>query len=401
MLLRHVSSRVPAAFGEGYRAQVIAFFRPQPIDGGAPARWEAVKHSLPCFPGHRQPRVPSSLGYYDLSDPDTHQRQASLARNHGVGAFCYQLRCGKDGLLPQQPLELLAARGDLSMPFCVSWTGNDEPGGSSAEDQQTASSDQSRVIDWLAEYLGDSRYTRVGGRPLLLVFRGGIREDPMRATDTLRQRAADLGLGELHLAMVQTNGAWDPRGAGFDSAVEYPTGDGASNLIGLRRDHPVTSRANTSRTWAGRLFSYPALIEWALSKPVPEFVWFRGAMTGWDDTPIRAENGAVFAGDDADLFQMWLERALHYTYLFNAPGERLLFVNAWNEWSDGAYLEPDLETGTSKLEAIARALVQTDELALETAEADSQRSELLLAARAYFRSAAVLSREVLCQYEGL
>ena len=100
--------------------------------------------------------------------------------------------------------------------------------------------------------------------------------------------------------------------------------------------------------WKGDMYSYPRVIEWAMSKNLPDFPWFRGVIPAWDNTPRRMERSSVFVGDSPELFQTWLERALHYTYLFNEPNHWLVFVNSWNEWGEGAYLEPDFELGLAR-----------------------------------------------------
>jgi hypothetical protein len=122
-------------------------------------------------------------------------------------------------------------------------------------------------------------------------------------------------------------------------------------------------------------------------------------MPAWDNTPRRQERGTTFVGDSPELFQTWLERALQHTYLWNKPNDWLLFVNSWNEWAEGAHLEPDVDQGTARLDAVSRALAHTDPLAAAMAELHTSGTNgaLVDVARSYYRSAGTLARELIAR----
>jgi lipopolysaccharide biosynthesis protein len=189
------------------------------------------------------------------------------------------------------------------------------------------------------------------------VYRAGLLEEPLRTTDALRDRSIRLGLGELHLAMIQSWGHWEPLGYGFDSAVEF-------GPIGVQCRPAAVA---PYRGFRGSLLSYPDVIRTHLGRPAPSFPWYRIVAPGWDNTPRRGPAGTVFVGATPDRFQRWLEQALRFTYLFRPPGERMLFVNAWNEWGEGAFLEPDHTHGEAMLNAVRTAIASTRRYADETA----------------------------------
>jgi lipopolysaccharide biosynthesis protein len=352
-------------------ALIIALFLPQfhSIEendkwwGDGFTEWTNVQRGRPWFDGHDQPKVPTELGYYDLRDLDVHYAQAALARAYGVGAFCYYAYWFAGRRLLETPLKLIAQNPDLAMPYAICWA--NEPwsrrwDGSEDEVLMPQSHSPERdagFIDDIAEHLGDSRYIRVGGRPLILVYRAGLLEEPLRTTDALRDRSIRLGLGEPHLAMVQSWGHWEPLGYGFDSAVEF-------GPIGVR-SRPASVRPY--RGFHGSLLSYPDVIRTHLGRPAPSFPWYRIVAPGWDNTARRGASGTVFVGATPDRFRKWLEEVLRFTYLFRPPGERMLFINAWNEWGEGAFLEPDRANGDAMLGAVMTALASTRRYADETA----------------------------------
>ena len=374
-------------------ALVVAFFLPQFHSikendkwwGEGFTEWTNVRRGQPWFDGHDQPKVPTMLGYYDLRDLDVHHAQAALARAYGVGAFCYYAYWFAGRRLLEAPLNLVARNPDLAMPYAICWA--NEPWSrrwDGSEDavlmpQHHSPDGDAGFIDDIAEHLADPRYLRVGGRPLILVYRAGLLEEPLRTTDALRDRSIHLGLGEPYLAMIQSWGHWEPLGYGFDSAVEF-------GPIGV---HCRPALAVPYRGFRGSLLSYPDAIRTLLGRPAPSFPWYRIVAPGWDNTPRRGASGTVFVGATPDRFRSWLEEALRFTYLFRPPGERILFVNAWNEWGEGAFLEPDRTHGEAMLSAVRTALASTRPYADETAylmQLESRADGLLEESRGRWRS---------------
>ena len=394
--------------GADRRAEVAAFYLPQyhqvPENsdwwGEGFTEWTNVRAARPFYRGHRQPNVPGPLGYYDLTDPDVHAAQFELAGRHGVTALCHYFYWFGGRRLLQRPLELLVEHQDIDGRYFVcwaneSWTRTWDGGDHELLVEQRHGADaDAAIVDALAPCLADRRYVHLEGRPLLLIYRTALLDEPARTADGLRERADSLGLGELHLSMVQSFGAWDPRASGFDSAVEFVPHGAVREPFLLEPGGPGDPGLFDPAGFGGSLVSYPGAMEWALSKPVPDFTWFRTAMPGWDNTPRRGGRGTVFVGDTPELFAEWMERALHHTYLFNRPEHWLVFVNSWNEWGEGAHLEPDLDRGAARLEAVAEALRRTDPVA--RAMAGGTRPEDLAAvgelARTYYRSAVALGQ---------
>lgn len=80
---------------------------------------------------------------------------------------------------------------------------------------------------------------------------------------------------------------------------------------------------------------------------------FPGVFSGWDNTPRIDEDGVIVRGSNPKLFQKHLEKIMN---IAEESDKEFIFINAWNEWSEGAYLEPDEKYGRGYLDAISKAV---------------------------------------------
>ena len=113
------------ATGQDDEIQVIAFYLPQyhPIPennqwfGEGLTEWTNVGKAKPLFRNHYQPLVPADLGYYDLRLPEVRAKQAELAKQAGIAAFCYyHYWFGNGKQLLEMPLREVTRLGDRISP---------------------------------------------------------------------------------------------------------------------------------------------------------------------------------------------------------------------------------------------------------------------------------------------
>jgi glycosyltransferase involved in cell wall biosynthesis len=348
----------PATEPPGAEAtRVVAFYLPQfhPIPendewwGQGFTEWDNVRRGQPVFEGHHQPHVPGELGHYDLRDPGVLQRQVELARLHGIAAFCFYAYWFHGKRLLERPLEDFLSRGDLTLEFCVCWANENWTRTWDGEEdavliaQEHSADDDLAFIEEMSRYLRDPRYFRVGGRPVLLVYRPSLLPTPAATVQRWRDWCRDAGIGEILLAYVQSFEAEDPRVYGFDYAVEFPP-----NNTG-----PRELQLPSSKPYAGRVYDWKELAERSHRYSPPTYPTWRGACPSWDNEARRPGRGAVLWGSTPERFREWLVNAARDTReRISAPDERVLFVNAWNEWAEGAHLEPDEEHGYQWLHAV-------------------------------------------------
>jgi hypothetical protein len=340
--------------------KVIAFYLPQfhPIPendqwwGKGFTEWSRATRARPQFVGHYQPHLPERLGFYDLRLPEVRARQAALARGHGVHGFCYYYYWFGTKTLLERPLtEMLASGADL--PFCVCWANEHWTrrwDGAEREmliEQRYGPELDAALIEDLMPFLRDPRYLRVRGAPVLLVYRPGAIPDPLATTARWRLAAREHGLSDLHLVAALTFGLLDPRPLGFDAAVEFPPHGEPANLCAVEGIEPGFS---------GAVIDFRAVVSRRLALPTPSFRLYRTAMAGWDNTPRLGRRATVFHDASPGAYEEWL-RGLVTAARLGHPEHQLVFVNAWNEWAEGAHLEPDERFGTGYLEATRRVVL--------------------------------------------
>lgn len=348
----------PAASPPGASAlRTVAFYLPQfhPIPendewwGNGFTEWTNVVRGTPSFEGHGQPNVPGELGYYDLRDPSIMERQVELAVLHGITAFCFYAYWFDGKRLLDRPLDAFLADDSLDLEFLVCWANENwtRTWDGKAEDvligQNHSPEDDLAFITEMAKYLQDRRYLRIDGKPVLLVYRPSLLPDPAATAARWRVWCRENGIGEIVLAYVQSFDRRDPAEFGFDVAVEFPPNNtGPHHLPELE----------ASEGFEGQVYDWVELASRSSDYTTPTYPLWRGVCPSWDNTARRGKAAAILWGANPDDFRQWLANAGADTIARFEPDMRLVFINAWNEWAEGAYLEPDQAHGYQWLHAV-------------------------------------------------
>jgi lipopolysaccharide biosynthesis protein len=346
--------------------KVVAFYFPQfhpfaendKFWGRGFTEWTNTTKTMAMYHGHYQPRLPGELGFYDTRLKQVLARQIELAKQYGIHGFCLHHYFFDGKPVMHVPYDLIMANPDLDIPFCLHWA--NEPwtvrwDGLTSQsgvllNQSHSSEDNIAFIRYIEPALRDRRYIRIGDRPVLIIYRPGLFPDIRAAIEQWRDYCHRAGVADPYLVMMHTafDGPVDPRAYGFDAAIEYPP-------------HNLGAPAVTNRLrffdpgFEGQVYDYEHIVDRGLARSCPDYTLFRGIMPDWDCTPRRA-NPDLFINSAPHRYQHWLEGLCRYTEEHHSRDEQLIFVNAWNEWAEGAYLEPDRRFGYAYLEATARAL---------------------------------------------
>jgi glycosyltransferase involved in cell wall biosynthesis len=342
-------------------AKVIAFYLPQyhPIPendqwwGPGFTEWTNVTKASPLFEGHYQPRVPSELGFCDLRVAETRRAQADLARAHGIHAFCYYHYWFGGKQLLERPFADVLASGDPDFPFCLCWANEpwsrrwDGRADDVLQAQIYSPDDDIAHIRALLPAFADRRYLRVEGKPLFIVYQARDLPDPGGTVSRWRAEAARAGLPGLYLMTVETgwDAGWDATEVGFDAKVLF------------QPQFSLLAKTPRLDVELDSLLVYDYERSWPmLAAPPPvSYVRYETVFPSWDNSPRRGSEAVVVHNSTPDAYGEWLRTAVERAVERSAP-EPLVFVNAWNEWGEGAHLEPDVRHGRAYLEATRRAL---------------------------------------------
>jgi glycosyltransferase involved in cell wall biosynthesis len=346
--------RRPAAL----RARLIAFYLPQfhPIPendafwGKGFTEWMNVTRAVPQFEGHYQPRLPADLGFYDLRVKDIQKEQIEIALQYGVSGFCFHFYWFNGKRLLEMPITQFVENDAHELGFCINWANEPWSRRWDGRDQQVlipqshSPEDDLAFIKHVSGYFRDRRYIRVDGKPLLMIYRPGLFPSAIETAQRWRAYCRDAGIGEIFLAYPQSFDTVDPAEFGFDAAIEFPPSLGGFPEISA-------SIPTLKSGFTGKIYDWVELVNRSRAYPQAPYTLFRGLCPSWDNTARRMEAASILVNASPSHYREWLASAVADTCdRFPDFDSRLIFVNAWNEWAEGAYLEPDARYGYAYLQ---------------------------------------------------
>lgn len=356
------ASFLPVATSKADPIKAIAFYLPQfhPIPqnddwwGRGFTEWTNVVRGRPQFVGHYQPKLPLELGFYDLRVPEVISRQIELATEFGVYGFCFYFYWFNGQRLLEQPLELFQ-KVSQDFPFCVCWANENWTRTWDGKDkeillkQEYLDGFEGAFFQELKPIITRKNYIKVNGKPLIIVYRPASIPDVALFSERLRAEAKKEGVGELFLACTHSFEQVDPRSIGFDCAIEF-----APNKMTLKSAAPRQIYLNPQ--FQGTIYDYNSAIDLANRFNKPAYLKFRGACPGWDNEARRPGKGTVLVNSSPESFKRWLSIIIDYTRKELPPEQQYIFINSWNEWAEGAHLEPDSKNGYDNLIALRESL---------------------------------------------
>jgi len=347
---------------ENNRIRLIAFYLPQfhptPENdlwwGKGFTEWTNVTRAEPLFEGHYQPRQPTDLGFYDLRLRETRHEQISIARKFGIDGFCYHYYWFSGTRILHQPLDDMLADPESDMPFCLCWANESWTRRWDAADhdvliaQQNLPDDDLNFIKSLVPFFNDERYIRIDGAPFLIVYRPQHLPDARKSVGVWREYCKRIGIREIHICAALTHGNKDYARFGFDSGVEFPP----HNLEGCTS---INHRINFFEPFQGNVLEYKDIAQSYLNRTYGEKNIFRAVFPSWDNSARTGARALVVLNGTPENYAHWLFETIRKTADDSSGEDRFVFINAWNEWAEGCYLEPDSRFQNKFLEATLRA----------------------------------------------
>ncbi|MCI8514244.1 MAG: glycosyl transferase [Lachnospiraceae bacterium] len=375
------------------KMKLIAFYLPQyhtiPENdewwGKGFTEWTNVKKAKPVRKGQVQPKIPLHENYYCLLDDEVKKWQAENAKKAGIYGFCYYHYWFNGKMLLERPAEQMLQNKEIRMPFCFSWA--NEPWSRSwkgeAKDVIMAQSygtreDWKKHFEYLLPFFRDERYIREDGKPMFLIYKPDIMPQCYEMLAYWNELAMAEGFKGMYFGcQFPTSFRYKENEKKFDFTVEFEplytrtarqdfrnisTGKGRLQLL-LR--HPMRFMNLCLKKFCNKCLNRPIVFDYRktceiMTKREPYFAnAVPGMFTSWDKTPRNGSRATIYAGSTPKLFEKYLKEQIRRAG--SVYKTDYLFLTAWNEWGEGAYLEPDCENGYGYLEAVRNALADIGE----------------------------------------
>lgn len=378
------------------KMKVIAFYLPQfhaipendKFWGKGFTEWTNTCKAEPLFEGHYQPRIPLNGNYYNLLDDDVKKWQVSLAKQYDVFGFCYYHYWFKDGKkLLEKPLEQMLRNPEVDLPFCISWANENWSkrwdGGNQeiiAEQDYGGEKEWRSHLEYLVPFFLDPRYITLNGNPVFLIYKPEQIPNLHEMLSFWQLEIRKYGFKKIILMIQNSGWYFSPTydDTDFDYQVKFEPYFSKQyadkNMKSVNRNQKIYRILE--KVHLGKVaFSFLKKVKGATQrkstgeKPLSIFdydkEWYdiingpyggkliQGLFTEWDNT-ARRRNGFVFKGGNPEKFGKYTSNLL--TEMKKRNELPFAFINAWNEWAEGAYLEPDEKNKYGYLEKLKEAI---------------------------------------------
>jgi glycosyltransferase involved in cell wall biosynthesis len=347
------------------RAKLLAYYLPQFHSfaendawwGKGFTEWTNIARGLPRFKGHYQPRVPRDLGFYSLDQTETIRRQVEMAKAGGIFGFVFYYYWFNGKRLLDKPVEAFLCDSSLQMPFCIMWANENWTrrwDGADSEvliSQDYRSQDEETLLADFARHFLDPRYIRLKGRPLLMIYRPMLIKDTAATLARWRNSFRSRFNEDPLLILGQTFLGTDPVAYAMDGAIEFPPHKLTQTLPDIN-----AAIEYLDIEFEGKVYRYDDVVRQSLDEPRTAYPLIKTAVPGWDNDARRQGKGLALADSTPRKYQAWLTELIARAIKEPFFGEPIVCINAWNEWCEAAYLEPDVHYGAAYLNATARAI---------------------------------------------
>lgn len=350
--------------------RLIAFYLPQfhtfkendEWHGKGFSEWTNVTKAIPQFTGHNQPQLPIDVGFYDLSTDKVMYRQIELAKNYGIYGFCFHYYWFSGKRLMEKPIFNYLNNKELDLPFCLcfaneNWSKNWDGGDKEVLiEQKFLEDDPKQFAQDIMPSFEDERYIKINNKPILVVYKPQLfkKEILKNFVYELNKKAKENGLDGVYLIMAKTQDIeTNPEEFFMDAVVEFPP-----HIID-RYAKQVIKKTYLNPFFNGRVFDMEEFIKNQEFLYETDFKLYKTVFPSWDNTARKAYTGASVFEISPELYKKWLKDCINWTKENNNKDEQFIFINAWNEWAEGAHLEPDQKYGYAYLQATKEALEES------------------------------------------
>lgn len=317
--------------------------------------WTNTKKSIPRFEGHYQPRIPhKDIGYYTLDNKETIKKQVELAKMHGLYGFCFYYYWFSGKRLLEKPVDIFLENKDIDFPFCLCWANEnwtrtwDGLNNDVLIGQKYSKADYKKFIEDIKKYITDKRYIKIDNKPVIMIYNPTQIPYFDELVENWRKYAEELGIGEIYI-MSKCDLA--------DNSHKY------TKYVDAEFDFPPHGVGHKETIIKGlespKIFNYKQIvddIEHLYRDHFPLKTFYYSCTMGWDNSARRKEGYTIYYNYSLESFYKWLRYLIEETRRRNPKDKRFIFINAWNEWAEGTYLEPDEKYGYANINTFSKAI---------------------------------------------
>lgn len=349
-------------------SKIIAYYLPQYHNdennniwwGRGATEWDNVTRALPQYLNHYQPRLPRDMGFYDLELIDNLKRQIELAKNGGIYGFAIYYYNLSNGLkVLRKPLDIIFDNKDLNIPFCIYWGNHDWTKKYQSDNTEVLAlqfntcKEYKDTIHDIQKYLKDDRYIKINGKKLIMIHCSLDVPNSKEVFSYWRNYCKDNGLGEIYIMATKDAKCNDLnyyKLLGYDGVNEFNPNSEINKYI------RVNNEVEFIKEYYGYVFDAVDYIENKRYLDGEFRSIYKCVMPDWDNTPRKSDRGWIFKGSSPKLYYKWLVDIMKYNKINPNLDDDIVFINAWNEWGEGAVLEPCSKYGYSYLNSTQRAI---------------------------------------------
>ena len=320
--------------------------------------WTNVASAQPHFVGHYQPKIPYDLGFYNLLMPSVMERQVEIAKAYGVYGFCFYYYWFSGKKVLEKPLEYWLAHKEIDFHYHFCWANENWSklwDGGNQElifEQKLQDGDAEKFFNDILPYIKDERYEKIDNKPMLAIYtpQKFEKEAIINFMLSLNEMAKKSDFNGIYFLSTNAFGFDQPLEYGFEGLIEFPP----HGLLNYLQEERTLTRLIPSTNFV--IYNMRTYINRKIYLESKQYPIFRTCFPEWDNTPRKAWSKGWCIKLSSDDFATWLSDIIGWTHINHAKNEQYVYINAWNEWGEGAILEPTLREGYRNLEIVKECI---------------------------------------------
>jgi lipopolysaccharide biosynthesis protein len=342
--------------------------------------WDNVKNAKPLYKGHNQPRIPLNKNYYDLTNIDTIKWQVELAKKYLIYGFTIYHYWFDGKLVLNLPTEKFLNNQELNIPFALTWANEKWTTRWEGTEEKVIieQTHEPSIEKWeehflyLLDFFKDPRYIKINNKPIFAIYRPYLIKQLDKMITYWQKRAKECGLNGIYMIAIKNFEIPNLQILNnFDACMRFQPFETVNSFKMLGKSTYIHKqlrkmpenildslrKLNKKIQKTYKTYDYDNVCYNMLNNAseIKNITIFDSLFLEWDNTARYKEKSTIYTGCTPEKFEYWLNKLCQKTLTSNSK-ENIIFINAWNEWAEGTYLEPDEKNRYAYLEAIKRCI---------------------------------------------